>query len=229
MRRTGVDPSWEKIYRAGKQMNQYPHDQLVRRIARIFFNIPFPRRRNIKILDLGCGAGNNALFLAEQGFDVYGIDGSKAAIRECRSRFAKKGLRGTFVNCDLKQLPFPNKAFNCVVDRESLYANSGEDIKTIIAQVWSKLKKNGLFISFIFNNMHPQKRLGIRFEDGSYHQFKKGSFSRSGKAHFFNLREVFEFYRKFHIQSIMRHSCRELFKEEDNSGDLDEYIIVAKK
>jgi SAM-dependent methyltransferase len=39
-----------------------------------------------RVLDIGCGAGRHALYLQDQGFDVYGIDNSPGALEVCRRR-----------------------------------------------------------------------------------------------------------------------------------------------
>ncbi len=52
-------------------------------------------------LDLGCGQGRNALWLAEQGFTVTGLDLSPVAIEQARSRAAELGLDVTFESVDL--------------------------------------------------------------------------------------------------------------------------------
>ncbi len=45
-----------------------------------------------RALDLACGAGRNALWLAEQGWDVTAVDGSDAAIEILRRRAANEDL-----------------------------------------------------------------------------------------------------------------------------------------
>ncbi len=40
------------------------------------------------VLDLGCAAGRNTIPLAERGFDVHALDGSRAMVRETRRRLA---------------------------------------------------------------------------------------------------------------------------------------------
>ncbi|MGB5169620.1 MAG: class I SAM-dependent methyltransferase [Acidimicrobiia bacterium] len=52
-------------------------------------------------LDLGCGQGRNALWLAERGFAVTGLDLSPVAIEQARARAAQLGLDATFESVDL--------------------------------------------------------------------------------------------------------------------------------
>lgn len=52
-------------------------------------------------LDLGCGQGRNALWLAEQGFVATGLDLSPVAIEQARSRASERELDATFELVDL--------------------------------------------------------------------------------------------------------------------------------
>src|SRR5882724_2695030 len=45
-----------------------------------------------KALDLACGAGRNALWLAEQGWSVTAVDGAPAAIEIVRKKASERGL-----------------------------------------------------------------------------------------------------------------------------------------
>ena len=48
------------------------------------------------VLEVGCGEGGNLLPFAEAGLDVTGIDLSPNKIRNARTYFEKRGVRGTF-------------------------------------------------------------------------------------------------------------------------------------
>lgn len=52
------------------------------------------------ILDIGCGAGNHALYLQEKGMNITGLDNSAGAVETCRLRGLKKTLYGTIYTID---------------------------------------------------------------------------------------------------------------------------------
>ncbi len=54
-----------------------------------------------KTIDLGCGAGNYAIYLASKGFDVTGVDISPTAIKMARENAMKKGVKSNFIVADV--------------------------------------------------------------------------------------------------------------------------------
>jgi SAM-dependent methyltransferase len=57
-----------------------------------------------RALDLGCGFGRNALFLAERGFHVTGIDAVSRALRVARKRAVDRRLSVDFIKGDVTRL-----------------------------------------------------------------------------------------------------------------------------
>src|ERR1700680_3615300 len=77
------DPSWEKVFRS-RDWGKYPPEELVRFVALNYYSAP--DRKLIRLLEIGCGTGANVWFMAREGFDVCGIDGSVTAIEKARQR-----------------------------------------------------------------------------------------------------------------------------------------------
>jgi 2-polyprenyl-3-methyl-5-hydroxy-6-metoxy-1,4-benzoquinol methylase len=63
-----------------------------------------------KALDLATGKGQNAIFLAEQGFEVLGIDISPVALNEASRCAEAKSLKVAWQQADLEQSSFPRCA-----------------------------------------------------------------------------------------------------------------------
>lgn len=62
-------------------------------------------------LDLACGVGHNAIYLARRGYDVVAVDGSLTALRYCREAVAGTNLRVHPVVADLDRFVLPRGAF----------------------------------------------------------------------------------------------------------------------
>jgi len=56
-----------------------------------------------RALDLACGEGRNALWLAQRGWRVTGLDFSSVAIERARVRAAEEGLDASFETADLRE------------------------------------------------------------------------------------------------------------------------------
>jgi 2-polyprenyl-3-methyl-5-hydroxy-6-metoxy-1,4-benzoquinol methylase len=70
----------------------------------------------LRILDVGCGEGENSLLLASLGAKVTGIDISPAAIELARERARLSGLSDSteFICAPLEQAALPEKAFDLI-------------------------------------------------------------------------------------------------------------------
>lgn len=53
-----------------------------------------------KILEAGCGEGRDALYLAEQGYNITAIDVSSSAIEKCRELANSKGIHAEWIVTD---------------------------------------------------------------------------------------------------------------------------------
>lgn len=102
----GMD-DWEKRYWADECVHgREPTDFLVENLALL------PRGR---ALDLAMGEGRNAVFLAEQGYEVSGVDRSETAVRRAREWASHWSLPLDARVADLDQETLPTEAFDLIV------------------------------------------------------------------------------------------------------------------
>lgn len=69
-----------------------------------------------RAIDLGCGTGANALYLAQKGFEVTGVDYAEAAIEKARGRAKEAGTQVSFIVDDLTNLRHVSGTFDFLLD-----------------------------------------------------------------------------------------------------------------
>ena len=113
--------------------------------------------RPCRTVDLGCGAGNYAIYLAGLGFDVTGVDSSPAAIRIAQEHAKKQGARCRFVVADLLgDLHEVTDTFDFAYDWEFLHHIFPEDRETYIRNVYKITNPGATYFSVCFDESDPQ-------------------------------------------------------------------------
>jgi len=79
------------------------------------------------VLDVGCGTGENALYLSSLGHDVCAIDTEHAAIDKARSKSLQRRTRVIFPLADALALPCLGLTFHTVIDSGLFHVFSNEE------------------------------------------------------------------------------------------------------
>ena len=113
--------------------------------------------RPCKTIDLGCGAGNYAIYLAGLGFDVTGVDSSPTAIKIAKEHGKKQGARCGFIVADLLgDLHEVTGTFDFAYDWEFLHHIFPEDRETYIKNVHKITNPGATYFSVCFSEKDPQ-------------------------------------------------------------------------
>ena len=136
-----------------------------------------------KTIDLGCGTGNYAIYLASVGFDVTGIDISPTAIKIAKENAKKKGIKCNFLVADvLGNLNEVKEKFDFAYDWELLHHIFPDKRRIYVENVHRLLNPEGKYLSVCFSE-------------------KDAEFSGSGK------------YRKTRLNTVLYFSSEDELRE----------------
>jgi len=97
------------------------------------------------VLDVGCGAGTDAIYLASIGCDVTAIDISHEAIRIARERAEKAKVKVNFVADNIMEFDFHNKSFDFINDRGVFHHMNPQDREKFAMRINDLLRSNGFY------------------------------------------------------------------------------------
>jgi 2-polyprenyl-3-methyl-5-hydroxy-6-metoxy-1,4-benzoquinol methylase len=110
-----------------------------------------------KTIDLGCGAGNYAIYLASLGFDVTGIDISPTAINIAKENAKKMSVECNFIVADvLGDLHEMKDTFDFAYDWELMHHIFPEKRSNYIKNVYKILRPKGKYLSVCFSEKNTQ-------------------------------------------------------------------------
>src|SRR3989338_1185980 len=147
----GEKQFWNSIYTDRGMTLWSPPEATVQFVGRFLrkrldtgrFQDLFPARR---ILDLGCGNGAAALFLAKMGYETYGIDISESAVTIGRKWLADEVIPADLRAGDVSEpLPYPDGHFDAVTCYAVLDHVPMEGALRAVSEVHRVLASPGLF------------------------------------------------------------------------------------
>ena len=106
--------------------------------------------KSCKALDIGCGTGDNSIWLAQKQFQVTGTDISEIAIEKAKEKALNSDVKCTFFVVDFFKNRIEGAPFGFVFDRGCFHTfDSNKERKRFAKNVSSNLEKDGLWLSLI--------------------------------------------------------------------------------
>lgn len=107
------------------------------------------------VLDVGCGTGENALYLAQRGHYVWGVDLVESAIEQARHKARERALDARFFELDALELPELDRIFDTVVDSGLFHVFDDEDRERYVQMLGQVLRPGGRYVVLCFSDLEP--------------------------------------------------------------------------
>lgn len=110
-----------------------------------------------RVLDVGCGSGENALYLASRGLRVVGVDASPRAITQAKHKSQERGLDTVFAVGDVLGLGEIEGlgSFDVVIDSGCFHTFADQQRNQFVASLAAILKAGGRYRMLCFSDAEP--------------------------------------------------------------------------
>ena len=114
-----------------------------------------------KCLEIGCGTGNNAIWLARRGFAVTGIDIVEYAVQRAREKSAAESVACEFIAADFLVDDVAGMPFDFIFDRGCFHSFDTDQEREMFAQrVARHISAQGLWLSLTGSADDPPRQMG---------------------------------------------------------------------
>ena len=124
--------AWSEVYQAGDH-SLWDHASPSTELVGYILGARLPARA--RVLDLGCGAGADAIFLAQQNYEAHGLDFSAQALGLAEQRARDCGVVVQWHECSALSTPFDAGYFDFITDRGCCHHIGGELRRQYAAEV----------------------------------------------------------------------------------------------
>jgi SAM-dependent methyltransferase len=108
-----------------------------------------------RVLDVGCGTGENALFLASSGLQVTGVDWSALAIQLAQGKAAERGLAARFAVADALDLEAIGGPFDSALDSGLFHTFDDDDRARYVESLAGAVRAGALLHLLCFSEFEP--------------------------------------------------------------------------
>ncbi len=107
------------------------------------------------VLDVGCGTGENAIYLASFGLDVVGADAAPTAIERARAKSTQRGIPVTFRVADALALDGLGRTFDVAIDCGLFHTFSDPDRLRFERSLHASLRTAARYFLLCFSEQEP--------------------------------------------------------------------------
>lgn len=186
--------NWDNIYNSLGEKAPILDDWLEKYLP--FIN----KGKDIPIIDLGCGFGNDTLYLSQRGFSVVSCDYSKMALARLKHFIEKP-------NCcclDMRdKLPFKSDSAKIIICDLSIHYFNEKTTKALIEEISRVLTLGGMLICRVnsIDELRTEREEIVELERNYYMVGDK-------KKRYFDRKDVQHLFSNFEISDILDYEMK---------------------
>lgn len=194
--------AWEKYHVNREIYPSWPSETLVRLLKGNFLKKKINLKKNSKVLDIGCGFGNNLLLFKDFEVQLFGTEVTKKTCEVPTRNLLNNNLSADIRPGTNTNIPFKSNFFDLILSINVIqYEKNEKNIIQSLREYKRVLKKNGSFIIITvgpkhFSYNHVEIVAPHIYELKNWHFIKKQTF-----FHFDNVKHL-EFYLKKNFKNL---------------------------
>jgi cyclopropane fatty-acyl-phospholipid synthase-like methyltransferase len=205
---------------------KYPNEFLIQFLAVNFFSRP--DRKNVRILELGCGSGANLWMMAKEGFDAHGIDSAPTGVKLTKEMLRHWGVEADVRAADMLHLPFKDTYFDAVVDVVSMQHLNWKEHGKCLKEVKRALKPEGLFFTFHLGGGSTSASKGRKIDAWTIDNIKEGyPLAGNGPTCFPSAKALASEISKSGFEIVSAETMTRTYK--NKTQKIEYLVIIARK
>ncbi len=192
---------------------KWPNEAMLKVLFGSYLKHPVHPSSDWKVLDVGCGFGNNLLPFLEKGCECYGVEIDKGIAKLCAPILAKRGYSASITAGSNRNIPHEDSTFNLVLTVNTLhYEGSEKNILAALNEFKRVLRPGGtLYISTV----GPRHEIYRRAEPLGNHRYRICNYDfRNGQEFFF-----------FDNERYLEYYCKQVFGDVE-VGFVTEHLMT---
>jgi SAM-dependent methyltransferase len=187
--------AWDEIFKNKGKVFSEPHKDMPTICQTLKI------RKASKVLDLGSGSGRHLVYLAKNGFRVFGLDNSPEGLAIASRWLDEEGVSADLQLQDMTtaSLPYESDFFDAVISVQVIHHGKIATIRKVVQEIERVLKRGG----YIFITVPKLRNQGEEFREIEANTFIPLDGPEKGLPHhYFTPEELKELFGNFEVNDI---------------------------
>ncbi|MGD9535577.1 MAG: class I SAM-dependent methyltransferase [Alphaproteobacteria bacterium] len=153
------------------------------------------------VLDLGCGVGRHAVYVAGEGFAVSAMDAASSGLDYARDWASREGVTLDLSFGQMTALPYEDASFDAVIAWNVIYYGEPPVIEAALSEIRRVLRPRGLYLGTFLSKRHARYGQGREIARDTF--VIDGVEERDHPHHYCDARGVVDFMVGFELWSLV--------------------------